>query len=370
MRKLLLVALTCLFLSGCGSTQAATSAPEEERSVESTKMSGSDFLRYPVKLKGTVSGRLSNGVSDSLKFELYIDGEGNGEGLAGHNSSLYQVNVIENVLFFWVDSETAVKVTDLSGRLNDLSLSLTGVEDLTLLGFGYTDNAVTGYDGAVNGYTISAKYVPTDHLVKRANVHDIADTTVGGVLEYIVNGEGIPELEKPVDLKPVEGNLPTKRVNSSVGVTIDGVKYSLGDTCNPSDYFQGKTPSGLIPKQVASGADTEEILYISWKSVDGALEIVTLNQKVVSIYTTCSFSWLGYGPSTEYNKVRLRLGANLSYTEKQDWVPYNSEIVCDSSNSSAIACSYRGAKYEITFDRDRYYESYRATDNLPYLSED
>lgn len=373
MRKLVLL-LAAVILVGCTTKTPEDVMPKASNSsvIESYPMTGSDYLRYPVKLKGSVSGKLPNGVMDTLKFELYIDSNGNGEGLAGHGKDLYQVNVLGNEMYFWVSPEVAVKVTDVSGRLNTVDLSLTGVDDLSALGFSLSNNIVSGYTGVAGDMQVSVKYAPTDHQVKPVSVHDIADATISGVLEYVVNGTGIPGLEKEQEQEPVvTSNFEeSKHIGGRTAISIEGTKYNIGDTCNPADYFQGRTPTGLVPKEVQSGASGLELLYVTWQAPDGIFEVVTVEQKVISIHTTCQFGWIGFKPSTFYDDVREKLGANLTYTEQETWRQFDPELECTHADTSLVECTYRDQLIKVGFNSDQRMTEYRATRDLPYLKEE
>lgn len=364
MKRVICLALAAAMLSGCG---AASTPPAVSSAVQSqqaqTKQSGTEFLKQDLKVDSAVQFKMSNGVSDKATFALWVNSEGDGEGLMTYNQKLYQLVVNYNDLYVWLTDTKLVKIDDLTGHMTEAGVSLYGVDDLSVYGFVYSGSVVSSYSTDLGEASVDSHYtVDSSHPVSPKETDTDEHATFIELMEFLNNGTETESLHS--DTAKSDGVKPSEFVNSRLyGVLVNGTKYSIGDYCNPDDYFNGEAATGIVPEYVDTAEGQVTYTYVTWSVDNRQLEVMLLDGIVKSIYCNMPFCWAGrYNTELNGQDLRYELGYNLTSKQKEEWVPKEPELVPTMMNSSESQFNGSNATFCIKYGKGKTAESIRITD--------
>ena len=317
---------------------------------QNTATLGDTFLCSNLKIKSTITD-FSVSPSRTVTFELYVDSEGDGSGLLGFGDTLCDLIVSNNNLYIAVDTNNIVQVSDLTGRMIPSSLELLSQDDLISVGFTTRDGTPIAYDGKEGSLIINTVFGTSTNTfdaqsVTASNTYKLADA-----LNYIVeyNADKQATAETPGEETPEVKDFYN---NSSYGVAIDGDTYSLGDTCNPSTYFRGATPEGLVTSTEYKEDTRVDFTHVSYLSPDGRTVFTITDNYVQAIQTTADFEFLGIKRGDDFKELKLLLGYSVPKKDQATWEPIDSNITLGESKSKLY-----------TFYIGDYYVELRSADN-------
>lgn len=364
MKRVFSIVLVATLLSGCGAivSQSAVSSAVQSQQILS-KQTGTEFLRQNLKVDSTIQFRMSNGVRDKATFALWVSSDGDGEGLMTYQQKLYQLAVSYNDLYIWVTDNKLVKLDDLTGHMTGTGTSLYGVDDLSPYGFVYSGYVVNSYSADLGEATVDSYYTAdSSHPVSPKDTDTEEHATFSELMEFLNNGTETESLHG--EDKKDDGVKSSEFVNSRLyGVLVDGWEYSIGDYCNPDDYFDGEAATGIVPKYVDTAEGQITYTYVTWSVDNKQLEVMLLDGIVKSIYCSMPFCWAGHY-STELNgqDLRYELGYNLTSKQKEEWSPKEPELTPTMMNSSESQFNSAHASFDIKYGKDKTAESIRITD--------
>lgn len=336
-------------LAGC-SGKSPPAQSDNPAIVQTQQELGDVFLESNLKIKSTITD-LNATPSRSITFELYVDSEGDGSGLLGFGETLCDVIVSNNNLYVVVDANNVVQVTDLTGRMVPTTLNLAGQGDLTAIGFTVRDGTPLSYDGKDGNLIINTVFGISTNTFDPQSVTASNSFTLTGTLDYIVeyNAAKKATAEQADEGKPEVVDFYN---NSKYGVTIDGTVYSLGDTCNPSTYFRGATPEGLVTSTEYKEDTRVDFQHVSYLSPDGRTVFTVTDNYVQAIQSTANFEFLGIARGADFKALKKQLGFSLTKKDLETWEPIDEDIVPVSSKSKCHAIQLGD-----------YYIEFRSTDN-------
>lgn len=361
---ILVLSLFAGLLTGC-SNQPASSVEENTPPVQEV-VQGDIFLRSGFKMKAVLTPQTVTTL-DPLTFEVYVDSNGNGNGLLGYRDDVYNVIISNDKVYIVVGSETVVNLTTVTGHMIPASLTIAGKQDLKSDGFTLFDDSVVAYKANTENILYDVTYSKTDSIfdattVAAGNSMELNDF-VSYILDYQaslnVSTEGTPD----VIIKESFYN------KADEGVKIHDAVYSIGDYCNPSTYFESVQPSGLVPEYAYNKDDKIEFLHISYISSDGLTEFVTTDGYVQSIKTTSEFEFLETKRGDLYDDVSRKFGIGLKKDELPNYKPVREGLAAVKGKSSQIIISYKDLSITLEFDKSKALSAITVTNYIDFMEE-
>lgn len=306
-------------------------------STEQVSYLGDVFLESNLKIQSTITDT-SVDPSRSCTVELYVDGDGDGQGLLGFGDQVLDVRVVNDMLYIIVDQTTVVGVTNITGRLVFSDTTLAGYDDLATVGFTLDAAGTPIQYAARQGTTnVSTRYAQSVNSFDTASV--TATTTMGfnEAIVYIMDYLS----EQQVSVESPEENPEVKDfyIGSEYGVAIDGTVFSIGDTCNPSTYFNGLTPEGLVDSFTYRQDERVDFTNASYISNTGRTVFTLMGNYVQAIQTTADFSFLGIEKGMSANDLKYALGYKLTTKQMETWEPIDPDLVVTGNKSQDYYCT-------------------------------
>ena len=327
-------------LSSCGdSTQIPESVPPSAAITV-----GDVFNTSCLKIKADLTDT-SVSPNRTATIELYVDSEGDGQGLLGFGDTVCDVFVSGNNLYILVDGSNAILISDLSGRLILTSANITSAADLVPYGFVVQDGIPVEYQAREGTLVVDTVFAQSTNSFDAVGVVPSNTMTFTECLEYIADYN----TNKLVEVGQEE---PAKEVvdfyNSSVyGVNIEGTVYSIGDTCNPSTYFRGATPEGLVTSFEYREDTRVDFLHVSYLSPVGRTVFTTVDNYVQAIQSSADFTFLEFSRGDDFKAIQSVLGIRLSRDEQAAFKPIDENIVVVSSDSRTYVLTIDDLKVEF-----------------------
>lgn len=348
--KLQRILLPCMLLltllAGC---KEDTPAHPTQPSASSAVSAGNSFMQSAFKIRTEVKTKASVS-SDPLIFEVYVDAEGDGNGMVGYRDNVYDVYLVGGEIYVVVSDGTTVHITDLNSHMVPSSLNLTQSSDLKSLGFALLDNVVVSYNGGTEDTDIVSKYESSVSTFEPVAISQSNGMTTGELLKYFFNKAGTVYTEPttPVVTEPPRTSFYT---NSASGITIHDVVYSLGDFCEPYTYFERMIPQGINTRDEWKEDTKVTFTYVSYISRDGSTTFMTTDGYVQAINTTSEFTFLDdikHGMSDDDLKVLLGIGLKKDALETFEPIR---EGFTAAKASHGYTCTYGDMTIELELDK-------------------
>lgn len=347
-RFLCIVLLFAVLVSGC----APTTANPVESVIETHSNSvtlGDQFLRSNLKVKSTITDT-SVSPASTYTIELYVDSDGDGQGLIGFGDKVLDVIVSSDILYLIINDTTVVGVTDISGRLVFSDLVLAGETDLSLLGF-TVDAASTPieYNSRQGSLIISSQYARSVNTFDAVSITSTKMLDFKSAMTYILDYMASEE----VVIDPEETVVPVVDfyINSEYGVEINGNVYSVGDTCNPSTYFNGQTPEGILDSYEYKQDTRVYFQHISYLSDSGRTVFTVTGNYVQAIQTNTSFKFLGVSSGLDEKELKALLGYKLSSSEQENFKPLVPGLSVINVKSNVYYCTLGALNIEFRCEK-------------------
>lgn len=325
----MLVLVLVLLLSGCKKETPPTPTPPEPTPAVKqgvTFLSSGFKIRTEIKPKNSVS-------ADPLIFEVYVDSEGDGNGLVGYQDNVYDVYIVADQIYVVVSGDVTVHISDIIGHMVPASLDIAGSDNLNSLGFAVLEGKVVSYSGGTDTADMVSKYESSVSKFEPVAISQANNMTASDLIKYFFEQSSTVYVEPPA---PTEEELERESyyVNSELGLDIRGVRYSIGDLCAPYTYFEESTPQGMNEKEQWN-QDTKVIFkYYSYLSSDGSTMFMTTDGYVQAISTTSKFEFLGsIKRGMSKDTLEPMLGIGLKKAELESFRPlYAGMTVTKSKN--------------------------------------
>lgn len=362
---LALSAVLCLGLTSCKNATAGVTTPPEVQGPVEVKQ-GDKFLTSGFKIKAEMKSRESLS-SDPLIFEVYVDGEGDGNGLVGYRDNVYDIYMVGGEVYVVVSSELTVHLTDVTSHMVPSSLSIAGAEDLKQSGFTLLDGEVISYTGATSEVDIVSRYELSTRNIDPVAILQSNNMTTSDLLKYFfrtVSTTYVEPTQKPED----EPQRQSYYVNSDFGVTILGIRYSIGDYCDPYTYFQESIPQGINSKDEWREDKKVVINYVSYISSDGMSAFMTTDGYVQAINTTSDFSFLDVikrGMTSQ--ELEPLLGIGLKKDALESFTPLREGLEAK-KNGRNYTLTWGDYTVELETGKDKTLESITITNYLDFRS--
>ncbi len=289
----MLIAITAV---GCDRGNANTTEPTDDPSKHPVRpKAGTVFMDTGFKIRSEIAPKGT--TEEPLVFEVYVDGEGDGAGLLGYGANTYQCYLVGGEIYVVTADRVTVHVTDIDAHMVPATLDVYSIDNMKANGFTVVDSIVTEYKGSTDDVNIVSRYEVSTAPYTPAAVSQTNSMTLLQMRDvYLEASEQNPGSvptpggDNGEDTTP---DRPSFYNNSSFGLTIHGAAvYSLGDYCNPYDYFEDMVPQGMIVKEDKRGDQAVSFLYVSYIGSDGNVTFVTTEGYVQAITTTCQFTFL------------------------------------------------------------------------------
>lgn len=330
--------LTCL--SGCGKKEIP--APATPQQPVNLPTQGETFLATGLKIKAIITPQNASTL-DPLTFEVYVDGAGNGTGLVGYKDEVYDVVISGDKVYVQIAESVAIEVTDVTGHMIPSSLEVASSKDLASLGFTMLSGKPTAYAGSGSDCLFDVTYGSSDATFDATTVAYGNTMTIADLVTYILSVQSMGyTVESGYETDPIEPEKGSFWNNSDLAVTIHDKKYSIGDFCNPSTYYEDLTPEGITPSYAYNGDNRVEFRHINYQSSEGRTSFMSSDGYVQAISTTCNFQWLEIYKGMPQEDLRAILGLGLKKDELAEFKPMVEGLEVTNKTSS----STRG--YQLT----------------------
>ena len=353
MKRIKIISLYCavvLVATGCGQHQSSGQQSQSGATsgqTETQKSAGDIFLTSNLKIQSKI---VDNSVSPArdITVELYVDSNGNGEGMLGFGETVCKVKVVRDVLYILLDEDTVVNVSDLSGRCVMQETELVGLDDLASYGFSVVSGNPVSYSARSGQLTINTVFARSTQVFEAASLSTENVKTFKEAIDYAIDFYTAKAVEVETGDKSEE--LTSFYLDSPYGITIDGDVYSVGDTCNPSTYFGNRTPEGLLTSWDYKEDVRVDYLHASYLSDTGRTTFTLTSNYVQAIETNTAFNWLGIEYGTSAKDLKYILGYRLSKKELETWKPINKDLVVTAFAHNIYYCSIGTLEAELRVD--------------------
>ena len=340
MKKLIvlfLVSMLALSLTSCGMFGGADKEAEDDPTeVVAQETAGEKFLTSNLKLKSQI---IDNTVSPAraIDVELYVDGNGNGKGLLSVGERLCNVIVSGDILYVFVDDNVAVSISDLSGRLFIAGSVTENTNDMVSSGFTMSGDFPVEYAARYGDITVKTKYAQSNNTFEYRNVASAGSMGVTEVLDYIADYY----TDAAINVKEEEPKheLESFYIKSEYGVVLDNTVFSIGDTCEPSTYFNGSTPEGLLTSHAYKQDTRVDFLHASYISDTGRTVFTLTSNYVQAIESNAEFEWLSIKKGMTDKELKYLLGYKLSKNDSENWKPMDEELSCNNYSGNTFYCT-------------------------------
>lgn len=348
---------SCSFFTSDTSSSASGSSSSSDSSNGSSTSSqissqspGYTFLHSGWKMRAELK---TNTLSADypLIFEAYVDAAGNGEGLVEYNDNVYQVYIVNDNIYIQTSTNNIVLIEDLTGHLLSSNSSvgnqivttndvIAKASDLQPLGFTVANGKVISYTATTEEFSITTNYQSDVSTFETKSLSQSNQMKICDFLKYFYLDKG----EQTPYTDPGSSNSSTSSsqtveapasfyVKSNLGLTIRDTVYSIGDYCNPYDYFEGSTPQGMTTKQEWREDQLVNLTYVSYLSSDGESTFLTTDGYVQSINTTSDFSFLDViKRDMTDTELKTLLGIDLRRSEKEKFKPILDGLTASKQN--------------------------------------
>lgn len=338
-------------LSGCSNSDEVTVTE-----TESPK-----FTSQGVKAKSDIT-LLNRNVS--IVFELYVDNEGDGQGLMGYNNKTYPVYVCKDLIFVEISEKNIVCVDDLSAHLIPVDTTSFTEAD----GFKTSNSKIVGYYGTTSSLQISSKYETSVIEFDTISVSDKNRKSLEDLSTYIDSylAEQSPVTESPTTPKEVSKESFYNQFDT--GVKIGDKVYSCGDYCNPATYFQGLEPESISTKVVDNEGSNVHLQIVSYLSSDGRTVFTLDDGYVISIYTNSKFEWCNLKHGTAKADFINQIGYKLTDKKKAElnWSPIYRGLECTGNKSNSYYLTVGTLNAEASVSKDGVLSSIYVKKHMEY----
>lgn len=361
------VTLLCA-LTSCkrGSTSSSTNGGSNSPTTGTiTQALGDVFLNSNLKIKSVLQD-MSIAPAREIIVELYVDAQGNGEGMLGFGDIVCDVRVVKDVLYIIVDDDTVVSVNDITGRLTSSADDLSGINDLTTVGFKVVGDVPIEYSAKLGNVSMVTSFAQSTNTFEATTLATDNVMSFASAINYIIeyNSDKAGLVDSGEDSKDVQSFY----LNSPYGVTVDGGLYSVGDTCNPSTYFGGRTPEGLLTSSKYKEDAKIDFLHVSYISETGRSSVVLTSDYVQAFETSAQFTWLGLDKGTDAKTLKYLLGYKLSKKDLESWSPIDPELQVIDYKSNTYYCTVGSLKIELRCSSSAGLESIYIERPLDYVT--
>ena len=340
-------------LSGCSLPYNNTSEqpPVQQQPVIEYLSVGDSFLRANLKIKATVTD-VTVTPSRSLKFELYVDKNGNGQGMMGLGDRVYDVIISGDNLYVKVADGNYIRISDVTGRLVRSDAKLSGATDMVSLGFSLSGTTPVGYTSRTNSIVVDTKFAQSSNTFATTAVAESQTMTIPQLAKYIADyntdiSVGVDQKEETPG-NDIEISDKTFYVNSPYGVMIDGKVYSIGDTCNPSYYFgEDDVPHGVLYSNIYKQDTRVDFVHYSYLATNGMAMITTLKNYVQRIWSDADWKFLEIEKGMDSKEIGKLLGLKLTKEEQETWTPMAEGLTVIKSAADIYQCELGILKIEI-----------------------
>lgn len=340
-RSLYIILVFILVFSGCsrGTEEIPAETPVKSETV------GDRFLKSNLKIQSSVVDT-STSPETTYIFELYVDSDGNGQGLIGLGEKVLDVVISDDVLYILLDNNVVVGITDITGRLVFTGLDLAGESDLSLMGFTVDSKSVPiEYSARQGSLVVNSNYAQSVNTFEATSISATKMLDFKSAITYILDYMSSEE----VSVDPEETKVPVVDfyIQSEYGVEIDGTVYSVGDTCNPATYFNGQTPEGILGSYEYKQDTRVDFQHISYLSNSGRTVFTVTGNYVQAIQTTASFKFLGVSSGLDEKELKSLLGYKLSKSEQESFKPLVPGLSVTNVKSSVYYCTLGALNVEF-----------------------
>lgn len=351
----IVLVITLLVVMVSCSSPGNDASSNKEPTVQVTSL-GDSFLSSNLKIKAEVIDR-SLDPQRKIDIELYVDSDGDGQGLVGFGDTVIDVVVVSDMMYLVDDSGIVIGITDISARMLFYDVDITGQDDLT--GFGFTCDSKglpVSYSARRDNVSVDAQYAQSVNTFDTFSVAASTSLPLCEAVTYVIdyNTKTDPVVDEEVDTPNVEDFY----INSRYGVTIDGLTFSVGDTCNPSTYFHGLTPEGLLTSSEYKEDTKVSFQHVSYLSSTGRTVFVLASNYVQSITTNANFEFLGINSGISDKDLRTLIGYRLTSAERENFIPLDSTLSVDSYKDSTYYCTIQNLKVEFRMEKSLLKELY------------
>lgn len=354
---LLYMVISLLCLSGC-SQRSGDASSGVSSSVVSNVPSNSATMFQNMKLKVKTDVLYPvNGIDQKVIIELYVDEDGDGEGLLGFGDYIYNLVISANKIYIKVSSTDIIYVSDINARGYFSDITATTIEDMNGVGFKFTDGFPTSFDGKKGDLTVRTQYAQSTNDYGSIRVSDDNAKTLQEAVQYIIDING-GDSTGDASTGGTSTGPTTFYVDSEYGVTIDGFNYSIGDTCNPDDYCAGLTPEGFLYSDEYKEDTKITFTHISYISSTGRTTFSTTSDYVQAIQTNADFEFRGFYRGMDTKEVKLALGYKLSKKEAEGNEVFDETIIVDQFKSNTYYCHTETLNIEFRINKDGLSEIY------------
>lgn len=356
-KQIVLCTLAATVFTGCSATSSTDSVSLPQNQSEGNILASDIFLASKLHVKADITDS-SVTPNRTLKAEVYVDTEGDGEGLLKFGDDIYDLSIANNVVYVHVSDDVIVELSDLSSRFNFTASDIAGAIDLESFGFTLSDGTPISYAARVDNTSVSVSYEKSDHSFDTPSVSASESKTLSELCEYIIdyNTEITAVTETTEDAEHTEKK--DFYVNSTYGVNIEGFNYSIGDTLNPATYFNSQSPEGVLVSTEYK-EDTKVIYnHISYLTSTGRVVFVTVSNYVTAIEVSGDWSFLGITPGIKSSDLSDILGYKISVREQETFVPIDPNLKVVSKSGDNYICEVGDLTVEFRCDKSVLNEIY------------
>ena len=317
---IMILSLIIVGFSGCSfGSNGGDEGQSGDNTTQGLNIQGNTFLNSGFKIKSKITPQ--NALTlDSLIFEVYVDGSGNGNGLVGYQDKVYDLVIVNDKIHIRVSNDIIADITDITGHLIPTSLNLDGQINISNYGFSFLDGNVNAYRATVNDLMIDNVYQSILDIYEPAAVAQGNTMSINAFIDYILNNTNtsVNPNGTLVESGPTTYTKESFYVDSDLGVTIHGKKYSIGDYCNYKTYFEELTPSGIAPSYARNKDVTVQFFHISYVSSEGKTEFMTGDGYVQAMETTTNFEFLNLKNGMTRDEVRALMVPQVEEEGEED----------------------------------------------------
>ena len=326
------------------STTVMGSCRKQEPIIEQTPVP-TTFNSTGYKIKSTWSPLIPMEFSE-ITFEVYVDSVGSGTGLVSFDDKVYDVILSGNKPYIEIQSGIYVGLTDVTGHMLPAGIDTSTHSKMQSIGFSFVEDRVVAYENATDTYDISSSYEESNITFESVAVSQNNSMTLEQLCE-VISATQTATMSTPNPEETASTEKASFYNESNTGVEINGVVYSIGDYCNPSTYFEHKTPEGIVPSYEYNADRKVEMLHVSYISSDGNTTFVTTDGYVQSINTTSNFEFLKFYKGMTEDELNYILGFNLSKDEKETWKPISGVEAARKGKTYTLAIGTLTATLEV-----------------------
>ena len=336
-----------VLLSGCKDKNPTV---EQQSGVVQSTTYGDAFLAQSLKCKTVLKDKTVSPYRE-IVLEYYVDGQGDGQGLIGFGDLVYELTLVNDVIYVHVDKDTGtiLALSDITGHGVPRDAKIAGNNNLASEGFVVNGSAITGFTRKTDVLEITTQYASSTHTFNPASITATEQLPAASAAVYIMDYNSAANSGDAEN--PTETVVEDFYARSPVGVTIEGEVYSVGDTLNPSTYFKGLTPEGILTSSVYKEDTRVDFLYNSYISTTGRSVFVTNSNYITAINTTADFEFLGVAKGTDSKTLKSLLGYKLSSKEMESWTPIHEALTVKEFKNNTYYCSLGNLNVEFRLER-------------------